>query len=338
MNIQKNKSSKQLSPLPLVIITGGNSGLGFACAKALLQGNTPFHLIIACRSASNAGVAVEELRKFSQDESKVEAMSLDLASLASIRTFAKNLENRLNKGDLPLKGIICNAGTQGVRKLTEDGFEMTFGVNHLGHYLLVNLLLPLLNKPARIVVVASGTHDPAQMEGLPAFSRVPGPAWNITSELAKGNMGPEASNDDANDDVGRRYATSKLANIYFTYGLARRLPDGITVNAFDPGMMPGTGLAREYSLIMRFMWHYLMPNILPLMRTLLVKNIHTPKESGAALARLITDTSLASTNGQYFEGRKEIESSLESYNMDRSEELWESSAILTGISKQRTYN
>lgn len=332
MSNQKVKLEPLSSSLHTVIITGGNSGLGLACAKTLLTGKTPLHIIIACRDTVRANSAVEELRKVGHSGSKVEAMVLDLASLASVRAFATELEQRLNSDELPpLQGLICNAGTQGVKKFTADGFEMTFGVNHLGHYLLVNLLLPLLTKPARIVVVASGTHDPAQMEGLPSFSRVPRPAWNLPTELTKGNLGPEASNDDENADIGRRYATSKLANMYFTYGLAKRLPTGITVNAFDPGMMPGTGLAREYSPLMRFMWHAVMPNILPLMRLLLVKNIHTPKESGSAMARLITDTTLASTNGKYFEGWKEIKSSAESYDKARADELWESSAVLTGI-------
>jgi len=325
--------------LQTIIITGGNSGLGLACAKALLTDKAPLHIVIACRDTERANSAVGELRKVSSNGSKVETMALDLASLASVRAFATALEQQLNTGALPsLHGLVCNAGTQGVKKFTADGFEMTFGVNHLGHYLLVNLLLPLLAKPARIIVVASGTHDPAQMEGLPSFTRVPGPAWNLPTELAKGNLGVEAANDDENADMGRRYATSKLANIYFTYGLAQRLPKRITVNAFDPGMMPGTGLAREYSSLMRFIWFSLMPKILPLMRFLLVKNIHTPEESGTAMARLITDPALATTNGKYFEGLKEIRSSVESYDKSRADELWESSAVLTEITNPVAQN
>jgi NAD(P)-dependent dehydrogenase (short-subunit alcohol dehydrogenase family) len=320
------------SSIQTIIITGGNSGLGLACAKALLMDKAPFYIIIACRDTERANAAVEELRKVSFNGSKVASMALDLASLASVHAFATALKQQLNTGVLPsLHGIVCNAGTQGAKKFTLDGFEMTFGVNHLGHYLLVKLLMPLLSKPARIVVVASGTHDLAQMEALPSFTRVPGPAWNLTTELAKGTLGVEAANDDEYANMGRRYATSKLANIYFTYGLAQRLPEQITVNAFDPGMMPGTGLAREYSSLMRFVWFSLMPKILPLMRFLLVKNIHTPKASGTAMARLVTDPGLATTNGKYFEGLKEIRSSVESYDQSRADELWESSASLTDI-------
>ncbi len=259
-------------------------------------------------------------------------MKLDLGSLASVRTFSAELERRLNTGELPpLHGVICNAAMQGTKVFTVDGFESTFGVSHLGHYLLVNLVLPLLTKPARIVVVASGVHDPAELAKVPSGSAVPVPAWNLTAALAKGELGPAAANDDERADRGRRYSTTKLANIYFTYGLASRLSKGITVNAFDPGLMPGTGLAREYTGLMKFMWFFVMPKILPLLRMLIIKNIHSAEESGFALARLITDPALSTTNGKYFEGIKEIRSSVDSYDKNNADELWQSSAVLTGI-------
>ncbi|MEY4578339.1 MAG: hypothetical protein RL701_3042 [Pseudomonadota bacterium] len=321
------------SPLQTVVITGGNSGLGYACARTLLTASPPWHVIIACRDPGRAGTAVETLREAAAPGAKIEAMALDLASLASVRAFSVELERKLKAAELPpLHGLICNAGVQGAKVFTVDGFETTFAVNHLGHYLLVNLLLPSLTKPARIAVVASGVHDPVQLEAVP-MAGVPAPAWNATAALAKGELGPAAAKDDANADRGRRYSTSKLANVYFTYELAPRLPEGTTVNAFDPGLMPGTGLAREYSAPMRWLWSFVMPKMLPLMRLLITRNIHTTEDSGAALARLITDPALASTNGKYFEGLREIRSSVESYADSRATELWQGSALLTGIAE-----
>lgn len=333
MNSQKIKSGTGSSLLQTVIITGGNSGLGLACANTLLTEKIPLQVVIACRDTVRANIAIDKLRKVIANGSKVEVMQLDLASLASVRTFAKEVEQRLKDGSLaPLHGVVCNAGTQGKKRFTTDGFEETFGVNVLGHYLLVNLLLPLLKTPSRIAIVASGVHDPVQLEAVP-MATVPVPAWNATTELSKGNLGSEAANDDEAADIGRRYSTSKLGNIYFTYGLASRLPEGVTVNAFDPGLMPGTGLAREYSPVMRFMWYHIMPNIMPLLRWLVVKNVHSPKESGAALARLMIDPALKNSNGIYFEGFKEIRSSVASYDIGRINELWESSALLTGLAE-----
>ncbi len=314
-----------------VVITGGNSGLGYGCARALLAASPPCHVVLACRELTRANEAVEALRAAAPAGAKVEAMALDLASLASVRSFADALAQRLSAGSLPpLHGLVCNAGMQGARALTQDGFEATFGVNHLGHYLLVNLLLPSLAASARIAVVASGVHDPAQLEAI-SIDTIPPPAWSSTAELARGVMGPAAASDDPGIDRGRRYSTSKLANVYFTYGLASRLPEGTTVNAFDPGLMPGTGLAREFPGPLRWLWNVVLPKMLPILRLLLSKNIHSTEESGAALARLITDPALASTNGRYFEGLNEIRSSVDSYDESRAAEVWQTSALLTGI-------
>ena len=129
----------------------------------------------------------------------------------------------------------------------------------------------------------------------------------------------------------RRYSTSKLANIYFSYALARRLPGGVTVNAFDPGLMPGTGLAREGSRPVRWLWYNVLPHLHWLLRLLVSHNIHTQEESGAALARLVSDPALAGTTGRYFEGLREIRSSTESYDEARAEALWKDSETLTGL-------
>lgn len=329
MNHQ-NRSGRTITSPHTAVITGGNSGLGFACAKALLTASSPWHVVIACRDQGRADASVEKLRKVVGASAKIEAMVLDLASFNSIRNFSTELKKRLLAGELPpLHGLVCNAAMQGARTLTKNGFEGTFGVNHLGHYLLVQLLLPLFSTPARIAVVSSGVHDPAQLEGVPGA--VPPPAWNSPFALAQGVMGPDAAKDDEKADRGRRYSTSKLANLYFTYALVAKLPKGITVNAFDPGLMPGTGLAREYTGLMKFLWDHIMPKMLPLLRLLIVKNIHSPEESGAALARLINDPELANVNGKYFEGTRQISSSAESYNKGRSDELWDDSAVLTEL-------
>jgi NAD(P)-dependent dehydrogenase (short-subunit alcohol dehydrogenase family) len=289
--------------------------LGYACAHSLLEDAfraPPSHIILACRDVGRAETAVARLRNEISaigSSAQVEAMRLDLASLRSVRDFVDEIGHRLDAGNLPpLYAIVCNAGVQSGGKLTftADGFESTFGVNHLGHFLLVNLLLARLTAPARLVVVASGTHDPALKTGVPA------PAWNDPVALAKGELGPLAAKDGPRKRGQRSYATSKLANVLFSYELARRLPSGVTVNAFDPGLMPGTGLVRDGAAPLRFLWHQVLPRILPLLRRAISPNIHTPAESGAALARLVLDSSLARVSDKYFEGMREIPSSTES--------------------------
>jgi protochlorophyllide reductase len=149
---------------------------------------------------------------------------------------------------------VCNAGIQVVKGVqrTRDNFELTFGTNHLGHFLLIQLLLDHLAKPARIVLVSSQVHQgPARSMGFPA------PRWE--HPLALGD--PDRSRLGASSKTGRiRYATSKLASIYTAYELARRL-DGrpITVNAFDPGPMPETGPDRDWPQWTRGIYHRVAP-------------------------------------------------------------------------------
>jgi NAD(P)-dependent dehydrogenase (short-subunit alcohol dehydrogenase family) len=148
--------------------------------------------------------------------------------------------------------------------------------------------------------------------------------------LAHGELGPTAASDKAFASGQRRYSTSKLANVYFTYALARRLPSGITANAFDPGLMPATGLMREAPAALRFIFRHIP---IALLRRLFSPNVHTAEESGAALARLVTAPELNTTTGRYFEGSRQIRSSDESYNDERAVELWNASVTLTAASQ-----
>ena len=308
-----------------VLITGGNSGLGFACANAILESprGAPWRVVLACRDIGRGQAAVDQLTRGAIVAGQVEVMSLDLASLASVRAFAGELTKRLSAGTIPpLHAVVCNAGVNplNTKTTTADGFESTFGINHLGHFLLVNQLLPVLQSPGRVVVVASGVHDPAQKSGVPA------PAWNDPTALARGELGPAGASDKSMAYGQRRYSTSKLANVYFTYALARRLPAEVTANAFDPGLMPRTGLMREAPAPLRFIARYIP---ISLLRRLFSRNVHTAQESGGALARLVTAPELSAVTGRYFEGRRQIRSSDESYNDERAEELWNASMILT---------
>jgi len=298
--------SGAIMPPRTVVITGGNTGLGYACAAALLasEEGRPWHVVLACRNQERGRAAASQLTPAAGTGGQVEVMRLDLASLASVRVFATELAASVRTGAIPrLYGVVCNAGVQSwtKRSLTADGFEATFGVNHLGHFLLVNLLLPILNPPARIIVVSSGVHDPANNWGLPA------PAWNDTAALSRGELGGAAAADKPMARGQRLYTTSKLANIYFTYALSRHLPPGVTVNAFDPGLTPGTGLTRDAPAPIRFIAKHVLPRAIPLLRrTYKTSNVHTIVESGQSMARLLIDPGLAGTTGKYFQERKRV--------------------------------
>ncbi|WP_051459408.1 Rossmann-fold NAD(P)-binding domain-containing protein [Paenibacillus zanthoxyli] len=186
----------------------------------------------------------------------------------------------------------------------------------------------MLQSPARIVIVSSDTHDPAKKTGMPA------PHYFQPQRMADPFRSDEELSALSAARRGQvRYTTSKLCNLYHVYGLHDRLQQAaktdrervITVNAFNPGMMPGSGLARNYGLFSRLAWHYL----LPLMKYF-KSSVRSTQESGKALARLVTDKSLSQVSGKYFDGYDEILSSPESYLAKRAEELWQWSAQLAG--------
>src|SRR4051794_21424895 len=152
-----------------VLITGGTGSLGYEAAKVIASaaaaGRRSLTPVITGRDARAAERAAAELE--SATGSSVRGMALDLGSLENVRRFAKAL---VSASGPPLRAIVCNAGIQSVSgtMVTADGFEQTFGVNHLAHFLLVRELLPHVVAPARIIFVASGTHDPAKRTGMPA--------------------------------------------------------------------------------------------------------------------------------------------------------------------------
>ena len=288
------------------IITGATSGLGLECARALLGSDPSWHVVLPVRNIDRGAAAVEEL-----GGQRCTVLPMDLASLASVRAFTDDIRAAALP---PLHAIVCNAGVQVVSgtEWTDDGIEMTFGVNHLGHFALVQGLLDTLAPPARILVVSSGTHDPNKHTGMPD------PHYGSAADLAHGSA----------DDGRRRYTTSKLCNLLFTYELNRRLGQGVTVNAFDPGLMPGSGLARDYPPLQRLAWRYLLPalRVLP--------GVRSTRTSGRYLAALVHDARFDGVSGQYFDGLRSIKSSADSYDRDKAHDLWETSeALLSQVPK-----
>ena len=301
--------------LKTVIITGGNSGLGFECAKVIAQAQQDWHIILACRSKEKGLQAVDTITSETENKN-VSMLRLDLSSLESVRNFVNEYQM---KSYPPLKGLICNAGLLVSEEIqyTNDGFELTFGVNHLGHFLLTNLLLNQFVEPGRIIVVSSNTHNPGIREGQFAPAKYLGGA-----KLAHPDTDQELSG-------MQRYTTSKLCNLLFTYELDRRLRKkemNITVNGFDPGFSPGTNLGGQGPNLRMLIMGSWFSRIL-FKRLGIVAS--TPQKSGKAMGRLLLDSQLEKVSGKYFQILEEIPSSEESYDQKKAKELWESSTELT---------
>ncbi|MCC5612639.1 SDR family NAD(P)-dependent oxidoreductase [Nostoc sp. CHAB 5834] len=302
-----------------IIITGGNSGLGLETARIIAQDKNN-QLILACRDQKKAQTAVTELRRESGNLN-IQCLELDLASLDSIRNFTGKLLQVTPVIDV----LACNAGLQIAKgnQTTADGFEKTFGVNHLGHFLLANLLMPYINqKSGRIVLVSSGTHfNPAIWQGR--IFGIPSGDYLGWKELSRPNSMqnyPEKSRGYA------RYSTSKLCVLLFGYELNRLLREkqsGISVNLYDPGLMPGTDLAREGNAMEQWAWR----NIMPVLR--IFDGVFSVKTSAGNFVKLLTDPSFNDMTGQYYEGPKRKKSSEDSYDQVNWKDLWKGSEQLT---------
>jgi NAD(P)-dependent dehydrogenase (short-subunit alcohol dehydrogenase family) len=307
------------------IITGANRGLGYETAR-ILAADTSRTIVLAGRDLPGLTQATQRIRAITGNANLL-PMHLDLADLASVRAFSAEFRTHSLS---PPTTIICNAGISKptLRERSADGYELMFAVNHLGHFSLVNLLLDCLLPPARILFVSSGAHDLAQAQGPMQPPRYVKAAW-----LAYPEHDPGLPADDA-FAAGQAYATSKLCNVLCTYELVRRLEASglstpehpITVNAFDPGLVAGTGLGRDERALTRFTWYY----ILPVMSRLLGFG-RRPAQAGADLAYLATASELAGVTGKYFSGREMVTSSDESYDQSKAADLWQTSIELSQL-------
>jgi NAD(P)-dependent dehydrogenase (short-subunit alcohol dehydrogenase family) len=210
--------------LKTIVMTGGTSGLGKVAAQQIAA--TPgMRLVLGARRAS---------------QSAIETLPLDLTRLASVREFSLEVIQQL--GDSSIDGLVLNAGIQfpNLEQRTEDGFETTFAVNHLAHFLLLQLLLPRLAQGATVVVTTSDTHDPK--------ANPMGPKELDPELLAY----PQAGRSPTGFSAGfRAYASSKLCDLLMARGLAtsdEARAKHFTVVAYNPGLTIGTSLFRAWPL------------------------------------------------------------------------------------------
>jgi NAD(P)-dependent dehydrogenase (short-subunit alcohol dehydrogenase family) len=272
----------------VALITGANSGIGKATAFGLASMGAT--VVLACRDAKRGDEAKREIVEETENREVILAL-VDLASLESVRSFAKEFRQRFPH----LHVLVNNAGIYASKRvLTVDGFESTFAINHLSHFLLTNLLLDLLkaNAPSRIVNVASE----AQRGGHINFGDLQGMHnyWGMKS-----------------------YPQSKLANVLFTYELARRLEGtGVTANCVHPGTVR-TNFGRQNGGIMAVMVRIFSPFML------------SPKEGAKTVIWLASSPEVEHISGKYFVKQSERKSSKESYDLNIASRLWEVSSELT---------
>lgn len=278
-----------------VIVTGANTGVGRETALDLARKGA--RVIMACRNLEKAHEAAEKIKTTTGNENVI-VKELDLASLKSVRHFVEEVHQSEDRLDI----LVNNAGIMRCPYWkTEDGFEMQFGVNHLGHFLLTNLLLDMLekSKPSRIINVSSLAH----VRGKIRFD-------DLSSEQ---DYSP-----------GPAYAQSKLANVLFTRELSKRLEDtDILVTAVHPGIVK-TELARHTS----FSKSKLASLTLAPISWLFFK---TPRQGAQTTIHCAVADDVES--GLYYSDCKPKEPADQGKDDEAAKQLWEVSAGLVGLEK-----
>ncbi|MCI0840101.1 MAG: SDR family oxidoreductase [Chloroflexi bacterium] len=278
-----------------VVVTGGNNGIGLETAVGLSKLGA--HVVITARNQAKGEAALADIKDRSQNGS-VQLMLADFASLSSIRDFAANFKKDHDRLDV----LVNNAGGVNTsRSETQDGFETTFGVNHLGYFLVTNLLLDTLkaSAPARVVSVSSRAHE--RRKGM-NFD-------DLNSKQSYSGMGV--------------YGDSKLANVLFTYELARRLKgSGVTANCLHPGVVrSGFGQNNGGFISFAFKSFY----------TLLTPVTKSNAQGAKTSIYLASSTEVEGVTGKYFADSKETPSSPASHDEEAAKRLWEISEQMTGL-------
>lgn len=271
----------------ICLITGANAGIGKVTALRLAEMGAT--VVMVCRDKMKGEAALKEIKQKSGNP-KIELLLADLSSQAEIRRLVDAFKTQHTRLDV----LVNNAGVYiSNRRLTVDGYEMTFAVNHLAYFLLTNLLLDVLKQsaPSRIVSVSSEAHKYGKIE----FDNLQG---------EREYKGIPA------------YSNSKLENVLFTRELARRLEGtAVTANCLHPGAI-GTQLFRNTPKPIEW----------------IIKLLTMSPEKGAETSvYLASSSAVEGVTGKYFEKKKEKQPSLKAQDDNLARKLWEVSERLTGI-------
>ncbi|HTJ57485.1 MAG TPA: SDR family NAD(P)-dependent oxidoreductase [Devosiaceae bacterium] len=284
----QEKNSVMAEAFPIVI-TGASSGIGKAAALRFARTNRP--LVMICREGPKARAAHAEIIRLTGNQA-VELETADLASQAQIRAVAQAIRDK----HAGIAALVNNAGISSPeRRLSPDGIELTFAVNHLAPFLLTNLLLDRLRAgaPARVITVSSDLQRPLRLDDLARNKRY------SPTEV---------------------YGETKLANILFTFELARRLAGSrVTANALAPGFLR-TAITRHASRGKRALFSVLGVFVM-----------ESADKGGARIAHLALAPELASTSGEFFVKSQPAKASAPAYDEALAAQLWAMSERLTGL-------
>ncbi|CAO1943569.1 unnamed protein product [Urochloa humidicola] len=323
------KDGKKTLRQGVVVITGASSGLGLAAAKALAE-TGKWHVVMACRDFLKAAKAAKGA---GMAEGSYTIMHLDLASLDSVRQFVEHFR----RAGMPLDSLVCNAAiyrpTARTPTFTADGYEMSVGVNHLGHFLLARLLLEDLQKSdypsRRLIILGSITGNTNTLAGnIPPKAGL-GDLRGLAGGLRGTTNGSAMIDGSDSFDGAKAYKDSKICNMLTMQELHRRYHEetGITFASLYPGCIATTGLFREHIPLFRLLF--------PPFQKFVTKGFVSEAESGKRLAQVVSDPSLTKS-GVYWSWNKDSASfenqlSQEASDPEKARKLWEISEKLVGL-------
>ncbi|CAN6236677.1 unnamed protein product [Urochloa humidicola] len=324
-----SKDGKKTLRQGVVVITGASSGLGLAAAKALAE-TGKWHVVMACRDFLKAAKAAKGA---GMAEGSYTIMHLDLASLDSVRQFVEHFR----RAGMPLDSLVCNAAiyrpTARTPTFTADGYEMSVGVNHLGHFLLARLLLEDLQKSdypsRRLIILGSITGNTNTLAGnIPPKAGL-GDLRGLAGGLRGTTNGSAMIDGSDSFDGAKAYKDSKICNMLTMQELHRRYHEetGITFASLYPGCIATTGLFREHIPLFRLLF--------PPFQKFVTKGFVSEAESGKRLAQVVSDPSLTKS-GVYWSWNKDSASfenqlSQEASDPEKARKLWEISEKLVGL-------
>ncbi|MEV0367981.1 SDR family NAD(P)-dependent oxidoreductase [Nocardia fusca] len=298
-----------------VLITGPTRNLGRHAVLAMADrpdGQRP-DLLLVGRAGRDLTAVADEARALG---ARVHEIGCDLASLAEVRAAAATAHGLLADGAVrPLRALVANAGTMSAdtRRVSADGYELTFAVNHLAHAQLIGDLLISFTASARVVLVGSNTYHANFWRKLLHVAEA---EWTDPVELARPAGGERTPGMEAS---GIAYSNAKLAILYYAHELQRRAGPGINVSVFEPGWMPGTALGRG------------APSAFQAMSRALgrIPGISTPQRSGPLLAAMALDKRWAHLRaGAFVVKTKLTEVQPVAHDRGRERRLWEATVEL----------
>lgn len=277
----------------ICIVTGATAGIGKHTAMELARKGAA--VVVVGRNDHKCVQTIAEIREISGNP-EIDYLVADLSSQTDVRRMVSEFREKYHRLDV----LVNNAGAAFIkRQLSIDGIEKTFALNHLSYFLITNMLLDMLisSAPSRIVNVSSGNHFGKRLD----FDDL---------QLQKGYNPLKA------------YGRTKLANIYFTYELDRRLKGtGVSVTALNPGRVATN------------IWKNVGPVIGPLVAWLMTRNAQTPEEGARGAIYLASSPEVEGVSGKYFRKVVEMESDPVTYDPDIAKRLWGISEMMTGLDK-----